>query len=187
MQTTYYQTPTHAVAVNYKVASASLARAIIATYHPDTDSVLTTPPGNGNGTDYPDGHNADTIRWHEQCPKIDPSEREHVVLLIRDPIEKFRSACAESDITDVDALLDKLEAGDSRNVHFWPQSRFEGITKYYRFESDLEQMANDLGLDWPLPNITKPGGSKTPKPNLTPDQLTRVKTIYAEDLALHTA
>ena len=80
-------------------------------------------------------------------------------------------------------MLGKLEAGDKVNNHFWPTSRLlvDGC-KLYRFESDLDDVATELGLTLPLPNITGTGTGT--KPDLTPEQLARVEAIYADDIAL---
>lgn len=188
MKTSYFDTPNAAVAVNFKVGSATLARAIIAAHHPDIDSVLTTPHGNGNGTAYPEGQSVDSIQAHGLCPQLDdPKDRPVTLLAVRDPVEKFRSACAESKVADVDANLADLETeGFTRDPHFWPQSRLlEGNSiKLYRFPTDLDALAVDAGLTLPLPNIDG-GNDPGTKPTLTGEQLARVEAIYADDIALY--
>lgn len=187
MKTSFFDTPNAAVAVNFKVGSATLARAIIAAHHPDINSVLTTPHGDGNGTAYPVGKSADSIRAHGLCPRIaDPKDRPVTLLAVRDPVEKFRSACVESKVVDVDAKLTHLETnGFTRDSHFWLQSRLlEGNTiKLYRFPQDLDALAVEAGLSLPLPNIDG-GNDPTLKPTLTPEQLARVEAIYGDDTAL---
>jgi hypothetical protein len=188
MKTSYYDTPQVAVAVNFKVGSATLARAIIAAHHPDINSVMTTPHGAGNGTAYPAGKSADNMRMHSFCPKLaDPKDRPVTLLAVRDPVEKFRSACVESKVSDVDAKLTELETnGFTRDVHFWAQSRLlEGNEiKLYRFPSDLDALATEAGLSLPLPDIDGGNDSGT-KPTLTSKQLERVQAIYADDIALY--
>lgn len=172
------------MAVNLKAASASLSRAIIKSHHPNVERVITTPPGNGNGTAYPVGKNADNTRWHGLCPRVESKDRDQVVLVVRDPIERFRSACAEVGIADVDELLSRLESGTEPNQHFASQSRFATLNPtLYRFETDLEQLAEDLNLEWPMPNITRQ--KPNPKPDLTSDQVARVAQIYADDILMH--
>lgn len=187
MKTSFFDTPNAAVAVNFKVGSATLARAIIAAHHPDINSVLTTPHGDGNGTAYPVGKSADSIRAHGLCPKLaDPKDRPVTLLAVRDPVEKFRSACVESKVVDVDAKLTHLETnGFTRDSHFWLQSRLLGgnIIKLYRFPQDLDALAVEAGLSLPLPNIDG-GNDPTAKPTLTPEQLARVEAIYGDDTAL---
>lgn len=183
MKALYYDTPNAAVAVNFKAGSATLARAIISAYHPGVETLITTVHGDGRGTAYPEGLQVNDVRWHAQCPKVNPQERPHVVVALRDPVERFRSACAESAITDVDAILNGLETdGFGRNVHFWPQSRLveEGY-RLYRFPDYLDKMAEDLGLALPLPNVPTRG---IEKPVLSPEQEGRILSIYAEDRKL---
>lgn len=180
MKTLYYATPSAAIAVNFKAGSATLARAVIAAHYPDIEARITAAPGDGNGTAYPDGMGADDVRWHAQCPKVDPAERPLVLVALRDPVEKFRSACAESGVSDVNGKLDELEsAGFGRNAHFWPQERLlvKGC-RLYRFPEDLEALARDAGLILPLPNIPTRG---IEKPALTAAQARRVRTLYAND------
>ena len=188
MKTSYFNTPNAAVAVNLKVGSATLARAIIAAHHPDIDSVLTTPHGNGNGTAYPAGNSADSIRTQSLCPKLaDPKDRPVTLLAVRDPVEKFRSACVESKVVDVDAKLTDLETNAfPRDAHFWLQSRLlEGnLIKLYRFPSDLDALATEAGLSLPLPNIDGDNDSGA-KPVLSQAQVARVQAIYADDIALY--
>ena len=184
IQKQYYDAGGTAVCVNYKAASATLARAIISAYHPEIESVLTTRPGTGKGTAYPPGRSADNIRWHGLCPKIDYGTVPNTFLVVRHPVDRFVSACAETGTTDVDALLDRLEQGTENNPHFWPQSRFTtDEPTLYRFDRDLEKLASDLNLTWPLPNIIR--RDKPEKPTITQSQTDRVLQIYADDLTLY--
>jgi hypothetical protein len=91
------------IAVNLKVASASIARATIKAHHPKLEISLQT------GTDYPKGRSADNSRLQSMCPRGDGEGKR--ILLVREPVERFRSACAECSIVDVDAKLKELEAG----------------------------------------------------------------------------
>ena len=54
--------------------------------------------------------------------------------------------------------------------------------RYFRFEDQLEEAAEWLGLPTPLPqeDATDPAL----KPNLTPEQEAKVREIYADDIAL---
>jgi len=182
----YFDTPEAAVAINFKVGSSTLARSIIATHHSAIDSLLTTPHGNGNGTAYPAGKTANSSRWHGLCPKVSPHERPVTLLAVREPVDHFRSACAESNITDIDSLLTSLETtGQGRDPHFWPQSRLVqgNSVKLYRFPQDLDALALEAGLTLPLLNID--GGHSHPKPTLTPEQEARVLAVYAADATLY--
>jgi hypothetical protein len=180
MKSIYLDTPNAAIGLNFKVGSSTLSRAVIAAHHPELNAKLS----DGTSVHYPAGKSADDTRLHGICPKVNPSERQVVLLLVRDPVEKFRSACAESNIPDVDAKLTALEAGNQlRDVHFWPQSRLiAGATKLFLFPDHLDDLATEAGLSLPLPDID--GGHDRPKPDLTTEQLARVQAIYADDIAL---
>jgi hypothetical protein len=177
----YFDTPHAAVALNFKVASASLARAIIAAHHPQVEADL-------NSAHYPQGEDSNTVRSQNLCPKIKPFEREITLLLVRDPTDRFASACAERAIASVDDKLTQLEASWGRDPHFWPQSRLlQRRTRLYRFdnEQDLQALAQDAGLDWPLPDIA--GTHQRPKPQLNAEQISRLGVLYAQDQSLFDA
>ena len=184
MRNQYFAAGTIGVAVNYKAASATVARAIIQAHHLPINKRITTPPGSGNGIAYAAGLSPDTYRWHGKCPKIAIGDTTSAVLVVRNPVDRFISACAETGTTDVNALLDRLELDTEHNPHFWPQSRFSAdLPTLYRFDRDLQKLAIDLNLDWPLPNIIR--HDKPTKPTLTQSQTDRVLQIYADDLTLY--
>lgn len=187
MRSTYLNTPDRAIALNFKVGSSSLARAVIKDFQPELNSIITSPPGGGNGTAYPDGILTETKHWQGEAGKCDPRDKPITLLIVRDPIEKFRSACAEDSIEEIDAHLDWLEAHPDMpmRMHFWPQSRLlqGNQVKLYRFPDDLDALATEAGLSLPLPNIA--GGHNRPKPTLTAEQEARVLAIYADDMALY--
>lgn len=192
MNTIFYNANGKAVAVNYKVATSTLARAIIRDFNLELDSLLTTPHGDGTGTAYPEGKDSYTTLLHRYVSKIkNPTE---ALLLVRDPVEKFRSACSMSQIGDggrmtVDEMLTNLESeGFNEDVHFFPQSRFltSGVKtlKLYKL-TDIDALAIEAGLTLPLPTVNKQGTVvEFPKPDLTPEQTARVEAFYSEDIAL---
>ena len=180
MKNLYLDTPNAAIALNYKVGSSTLSRAVIAAHH----TALNAKLSDGTSVHYPAGKSADDTRWHGVCPKVDAADRPVVLLLVRDPVEKFRSACAESQVQDVNAKLTDLEADWTRDAHFWPQSRLiADTTKLYLFPDHFEDLATEAGLSYPLPDID--GGHNRTKPKLTSKQLARVKAIYAADIELY--
>jgi hypothetical protein len=175
MKSAYFDTGIAAVAVNLKAGSASIARAIIAAHHPAVEAAI-------QAAAYPAGKGPENTRWQGICPKVAPADRAHVLMAVRDPVERFRSACAERGV-DVDTILDSLEADWGRDPHFWPQARLvvDGC-KVYRFEDQLNDFAADAGLAWPLPNIHSSEGTK---PALTDAQEARVLALYADDQQLY--
>ena len=179
MKNIYLDTPTAAIALNVNVGSATLSRAVIAAHHTELNDKLCDE----TSVHYPAGKTADNTNWQGVCPTVDPSERPVVLLLVRDPVEKFRAACAESQVLDVNAKLTDLESDWGSDAHFWPQSRsLAGTTKLYLFPDHLEDLAIEAGLALPLPNIAD--GQNRPNTDLTPEQLARAQAIYAADIAL---
>jgi hypothetical protein len=180
----YFITPNHSVAFNAKVASSTLARAIIAAFHPDNEQMI-------QNAAYPDHLGPDNVRWHSVCPKErEPSKP--VVLIVREPVARFRTAMAQVGLTDVDAALTALEQDGSvqfprrqrklrEDVHFRHQHELLQGGTAFRLE-DLEDAATFIGLSLPLPTINEAG---RPKPDLTPEQEARVRAYYAEDVALY--
>lgn len=172
MKSQYIKSGSTHFALNFKAATSSIVRAIVSAHYPEIEDNLT------NNTSYPSGRTVDNSRWHWQLPKTETPDSE-VTLIVRDPVERFRSACAETRKTPDEALS---EQGQD-NSHFWPTSRLltTGV-KLYRFDTDLDDAAVALGLALPLVDIA---GDNPPKPDLTPDQLARVQAIYADDIALY--
>lgn len=176
-------------ALNAKTATSSFARAIIARWYPAIEQMITTAA-------YPEGQSADTGQWQLLVPYRTRPVGE-VVCLVRDPVERFRSAMAQVRLADVDATLDELanETGNhpeyrpakgrrllSEDVHFQPQSWFSGDPiRYFRFPDQLGNAAVALDLTLPLPVINESTGVK---PDLTPEQEQRVREWYADDVAL---
>jgi hypothetical protein len=161
----YFQVPGCVVASNFKVASSSIVEAIINTHYPNLATVA-----------------AAHKRKHSLCPKVSPIEDTTVLLLVRDPIERFKSACAECGVANVPAMLSILELGWPSDVHLLPQARLiRPTTKLYRFPDHLEELAVDAGLNLPLPRIE---GSYLNKPFLSDKDIERLKLIYKIDLDL---
>lgn len=180
----YFITPNYSVALNAKAGSSTLARAIIAAFHPDQEHLIQTAA-------YPEGRGPDTNQVQWLCPKEkEPSKP--VVLIVRDPIARFRSAMAQTGQTDVDAALHALEQDGEvqfprrmrklrEDVHFRHQhEKLHGGTAF-RLE-DLDEAATFIGLTLPLPTINEASRSK---PDLTPEQQQRVLNYYSDDAALY--
>jgi hypothetical protein len=180
----YFITPNYSVAFNAKVASSTLARAIIAAFHPEQETIIQTAA-------YPEGKGPDTNQVQWLCPKErEPSKP--VVLIVREPVARFRTAMAQAGLADVDAALAALEQDGSvqfprrprplrQDVHFRHQhEKLHGGTAF-RLE-DLDEAATFIGLSLPLPTINE---ASRPKPDLTPEQEARVLAYYAADAAMY--
>lgn len=98
---------------------------------------------------------------------------EKVGLLIRNPVERFRSMVAHRSER---SLLDHL----SRPAY--GPLQMGNFIKYFRFEDQLQECADWLGITVSLEQIdsTEPAS----KPNLTPEQEAIVREIYKNDILL---
>jgi len=96
-----------------------------------------------------------------------------VGIVVRNPIERFRSMCAHKPERSIQEHLENPVYGPLPSGHF---------DKYFRFEDQLQECANWLGITTPLEQIdpTEPSS----KPDLTPEQEARVREIYSDDIVL---
>ncbi len=94
-------------------------------------------------------------------------------LIVRNPVERFRSMCAHRPHRTTDEHLDAPVYGPL------PQADF---VRYFRFEDQLNDAAEWLGLPTPLPQ--EDATDESDKPVLTAEQEARVREIYAADIAL---
>jgi hypothetical protein len=94
-------------------------------------------------------------------------------IVVRNPIERFRSMCAHRPERTLENHLAcpvymPLPVGD--------------FARYFRFEDQLNECAEWLGLPTPLPQ--EDATEEANKPVLTPEQEARVREIYADDIKL---
>lgn len=94
-------------------------------------------------------------------------------IIVRNPIERFRSACAHMPSR---ALEEHLSGPLYRPL---PQGEF---ARHFRFEDQFDAAAEWLGLPTPLP--LEDATNEADKPILTPEQEARVREIYAADISL---
>jgi hypothetical protein len=136
--------------------SNSLSLAAFAAFWPDIEMPANMHPANAFPIDENwDGNNA------------------NVGLIVRNPVERFRSMCAHRPERTLEEHLDAPIYGPL------PQGTFD---RYFRFEDQLDAAAEWLGLPTPLPQ--EDATNEADKPTLTPEQEARVREIYAADVAL---
>ena len=135
----------------------------------------------------PDASRPPGRRWHPinaagaiASPLKADEPAEGLCCVVRDPVERFRSACARQGVS-VEEGMTKQDC----DVHFWPLARMgllaEGVT-HFRFPDQLDACAEWLGLNTPAPQTNAESEAK--KPTLTPEQEAHVRKIYAADIAL---
>ena len=164
------------VAVVGKSGSSAIARAIHYALQPDYKVI------SASGDESMVQKVMHNPGWQAMVPKtFDPV---NPLIPVRDPVERFRSACAQDGRTADDAL-DRIDAGEL-SFHFKPvQDYLRGrMVTLFKFPEHIEKLAQAIGLT----EISEVNTSETnngPKPDLTPEQLTRVQAIYADDIALY--
>lgn len=181
------------IAFNAKVASSSLARMIIRDCYPELESKI-------QNAAYPVGKGANDVQWQGFCPRTDAPENKPILLFVRDPIERFKSAIAQFNGIDVDEVLNALNVGGyinftrmdnhciriypQNNIHFTLQSKFiipNCVIKLYKFPEHLDDLIVDAGLSLSLVTINQ---AKHEKPVLTTEQESKVLAYYANDKIL---
>ena len=135
----------------------------------------------------PDNSRAPGGRWHpinaagtSASPLADNEPAEGLCCMVRDPVERFLSACARQGVS-IDEGLTRQDS----DVHFWPLAHMgllaQGVT-HFRFPDQLDACAEWLGLATPVPQTNDE--PEAAKPVLTPEEEARVREIYAADIAL---
>ena len=113
-------------------------------------------------------------------PLAEDEPAEGLCCLVRDPVERFRSACARQQKT-VQEGLDSMGS----DVHFWPLASMgllaAGVT-HFAFPAQIDACAEWLGLDTPVPQLN--GEPEEAKPFLTAEQEAAVRAAYAADVEL---
>ena len=100
--------------------------------------------------------------------------------LVRDPVERFRSACARQQKT-VEEGLNLIEV----DVHFWTLESMgllaEGIT-HFIFPDQIDECAQWLELETPVPILNNE--PEEDKPVLTEEQKILIREAYSADITL---
>jgi len=118
-------------------------------------------------------------------PQVQPWDPEFagkdVIVPVRDPVERFVSACVQESIDPETALRD-LEAGGEllTNYHFQPAAVYAVFdrAKLYAFPEAIDSMCERIGVE-PFGQLNASSGKK---PELTRAQEVRVKAVYREDI-----
>jgi hypothetical protein len=174
-RTPYFDYNGKHVAAIGKNGSSAIARAIHFSLKPDYEVVSAS----GNQT------MVDKVMHNPGWQALAPKTFEPIApaIPVRDPVERFRSACAQEGKT-ADEAIAKIEAGEV-SFHFKPASSYlKTDSTLYKFPEQLPELATWLGLA-EIPEVNTSETNNGPKPDLTPAQLTRMQEIYADDIALY--
>ncbi|WOO43162.1 hypothetical protein [Rubellicoccus peritrichatus] len=176
----YYKTKSKKsfVAMIGKSGSSSLGKALLEQHFPERmPKFYGADPGNRPG-------------WQSFVPTTDkPSGK--VYILVRDPVERFISACAQMRCSDrVDKLLDRMEQGEDiavKNFHLMKVVQYvreDCDCKFIQFPTGISKLTKALKLSSPIDTVND-ASNNPPKPNLTDEQVQRVSAYYKEDLKLY--
>jgi len=144
-----------AVYLTPRSGSHSLALSAMQTFWPDIEIINEAHPAVYFGYE----------EWWDGTNK-------NIAIIVRNPIERFRSICAHKPEKTIEEHLNQPVYGPL------PKGDFQ----YFLFESQLEECAEWLGLPLPLPHID--ASIESNKPILTPEQEAIVRQIYSDDIAL---
>jgi hypothetical protein len=145
-----------AILLTPRTGSHSLVTAAISAWWPDT--IL-------NGDEHP----AVVIPAQENWD----GTAADVAVIVRNSVERFRSICAHRPDATVDEHLDNVTYGPL------PAGPFARV---FKFEAGLDAVAQYLDL--PVPLLHLDATDEADKPQLTTEQESRVREIYATDIAL---
>lgn len=185
------------LAFNAKCCTSSFSRAIIKTHHPEIEDYLQTK------VIYPDGVSVENKQLHQHVPSRMNPDRP-VALLVREPVSRFRSAIGYLHLSEsVDDVLrimmeengESIKNANGRNmggrrgfagdIHLRKQTRFihddDIDITYFRMPDQIDECAEWLGLPTPLVHVNETSG---PKPDLTNDQIDKIKKYYKSDIEL---
>lgn len=168
----YFRTPNYSVAFNPKAASSTLARSIIRDFYPNIEKKIQNA--------------AKGLTIQFVCPK-EQIPTKPVVLILRNPIERFKSAMLQLNLTNVEEVLNILENNTwppslKNDIHFkYQYILVKKNTKIFKLD-DLKMAAQYIGLSIPLLTINEGKGEK---PNLTSKQIDRIINYYAIDDKLY--
>lgn len=185
----YFSTPNYSVGLIPKCGCSTLSRAVIKSFQPETNSLL-------ENAHYPEGRGPDNSQL-QSFANIERGEPlKQSLIFVRDPVQRFASAMAQVFVFDVDSAIDSVVNGVEisaegpsgrqvnlqKNLHFIPQILWcRADTKLYKFPDHLEEGAEEVGLQIPLPRINV---ARRTKPTFSQQQIEAINSYYSEDLAL---
>lgn len=177
MKNRYIQTKSESyVAMIGKTGSSTISRQVLLEQYPEKIPVMVgADPSNIPGWQ--------NLTVNTEYPDTD------VLVLVRNPVDRFISACAQLKRMDIDQVLDDIEIGGDllTEYHFRSVMRYtehNQKTKLYKFPDHLPEVAKAIQLKDPIPITNDNKSQNPPKAILTAEQIDRVKLIYAEDIKL---
>jgi hypothetical protein len=155
-----------------RTASHAISKALLATYWPEKLA-------RAEITNQPEGM---IPPYQIFLPETRKPETRTIVGLLRDPVERFRSACARTNHTAAEGIA----AASTPDGHFKPASAIANGNKvtWFKFPAHLEEFCAAVGI--PVPAVLNESETGT-KPTLTAEELEQVTTTYSDDIAFFEA
>jgi hypothetical protein len=185
----YFITPNYSVGLIPKVGCSSFGCAVIKAFQPDELQRL-------ENAFYPSGLSFEKVQ-SQVFAKRERQPSKQTLVFVRNPLQRFLSAMAQVNISDIDEAIDSLNNGTrivnngqnerilcvKTNVHFLPQILWcLPDTKLYKFPDHIQDGAQEIGLEYPLPVINE---ASRPKPVPSQSQESAINQYYSEDWALY--
>lgn len=158
----------YSVIINRKVASCAVGRAACFAHHPEIVAKVTIPEGA-----------ATPVFFWLGCLPLTDTETHPPVALLRDPIERFKSACKYGNLTAAQGIK-IMQRKDSS--HFQEQNLIlvKG-TALYLMERDFDEFISLLGLSSTIEQVNPSSGSMA----LTNEEEELVRDFYAKDIEIY--
>ena len=102
----------------------------------------------------------------------------NIAVMVRDPVERFRSACARQKTKVGEGLLLR-----DKDVHFWSLESMGVLGDefvHFKFPQQLQECASWLGINKKVLLLNSEPESK--KPILSSEEIQKVSEAYAEDI-----
>lgn len=179
----YYTTPNYSIACNAKVGCTTMANAILKQFYPEI--IKKIEEDKIKNPDY-------IPRWIGHCQRAIFPEKP-VVLLVRNPVERFISALSQFNIQDCSLVIDALHKNEKfpfpnskptfirQDPHFRLQSELlYGESHLFKFPDHIHEAMKFVGIDFNPEHLNK----AKEKISLTKDQLDFIQFYYYDDIKL---
>ena len=169
MKIEYFTTPNDInISVIFESGAKAIGKAILDQYYPDNIPVVIGAVSSNDSV------------CQDFVPKVESPQS--AIVVVCDPIERFKLALSQVRKTDsIDELLTDIENSGkfSSNRNFIPATAYlVENTKLFKFPDHITEIETELGLS----DIHIPSNDNSV--DLTPEQLSRVEAIYADDITL---
>lgn len=165
------------IALVTRSGSHSIFKQILKHYYPSNDQSETNKSCH------------DTTLWHpvknlsnlHDLSGDSPILSKQFAVMVRNPLDRFRSACARKECSPIEGLTSMQE-----DVHFWSiysMGLMVPAAKFFLFPYQLNDCLNYLKLPTNIEKLN--GESEDKKPNLNQEETDLFQTIYEKDIELY--